>query len=184
MGSVISILRRYVDVGESMLEGIKIKPIVRLVDERGFFSEVMRSDWTNFFGDDVVVQINHSFTYPNIIRAWHRHLRGQVDYFLVLRGAIKLCAFDEQTSELTEIVSSDTELQVVRVPGHYWHGFKAVGTEPVLLVYYTTKRYDAADPDEERRAWNDPTLIPQSINGKQSDLRVGKNWDWHTVPHR
>jgi dTDP-4-dehydrorhamnose 3,5-epimerase len=167
-----------------MLEGMRIKPIKRLVDERGFFSEVMRHDWGDLFGDDVVVQINHSFSYPDIIRAWHRHLRGQVDYFLVLRGSIKLCAFDEPTLELTEIVSSGTELQVVRVPGHYWHGFKALGTESTMLVYYTTKLYDVADPDEERRVWNDPTLIPQSINGKKSDERVGKSWDWNSVPHR
>jgi len=170
--------------GETMLEGIRIKPIKRLVDERGFFSEVMRHDWSDLFGDDVVVQINHSFSYPNVIRAWHRHLRGQVDYFLVLGGSIKLCAFDDQTKELTEIISSGTELQVVRVPGHYWHGFKALGTEPTMLVYYTTKLYDTADPDEERRVWNDPTLIPQSINSKKNDTRVGKSWDWNSVPHR
>jgi len=171
-------------VGESMLAGIKIKPIAHLVDERGFFSEIMRSDWVDLFDGDGLVQINHSFTYPGVIRAWHRHLRGQVDYFLVLGGSIKLCAFDEQSAELTEIVSSSAELQVVRIPGYYWHGFKAVGTEPVLLVYYTTKLYDAADPDEERRVWNDPTLIPKSINGKKSDVRVGRSWDWNVVPHR
>ena len=174
-------------VGETMLEGIHIKPIKRLVDERGFFCEVMRRDWNSLFeetADDVIAQINHSFSYPNVIRAWHRHLRGQVDYFLVLGGSIKLCAYDQQTQELTEIISSSTELQVVRVPGHYWHGFKALGTEPTILVYYTTKLYDNADPDEERRAWNDPTLIPQSINSNKTDPRVGKSWDWNNVPHR
>jgi dTDP-4-dehydrorhamnose 3,5-epimerase len=154
------------------------------VDERGFFSEIMRNDWRDVFGDDTIAQINHTFTYPNVIRAWHRHIRGQVDYFLVLEGSIKLCAFDDKTSELTELVSSGTELQVVRIPGYYWHGFKAVGSKPVLLVYYTTMLYNAADPDEERRVWNDPTLIPQSINGKRSDARVGKSWDWNIPPHR
>ncbi|MDR2719982.1 MAG: dTDP-4-dehydrorhamnose 3,5-epimerase family protein [Nitrososphaerota archaeon] len=167
-----------------MLEGIRIKSIVRRSDERGFFSEVMRNNWGDLFGDDDIVQINYSYTYPNIIRAWHRHIRDQVDYFLVLSGSIKLCAFDEQNSELSEIISSGTELQVVRVPGHYWHGFKAIGTEPVVLVYYTTKLYDIADPDEERRVWNDPTIIAQSINGNRSDVRVGKSWDWNAVPHR
>jgi dTDP-4-dehydrorhamnose 3,5-epimerase len=167
-----------------MLDGIRIKPIKHLIDERGFFSEVMRSDWRDLFAEDTIAQINHSFTYPNVIRAWHRHLRGQVDYFLVLKGVIKLCAFDDKTLELNEIVSSGTDLQVVRIPGHYWHGFKAVGSEPAMLVYYTTKLYDAADPDEERRAWNDPTLIPQSINGKKTDERVGKSWGWNYPPHK
>ena len=167
-----------------MLDGIRIKPIKRLPDERGFFSEVMRTDWRGLFAEDTIAQINHSFTYPNIIRAWHRHLRGQVDYFLVLRGTIKICAFDDKTAELTEIVSSGTDLRVVRMPGHYWHGFKALGNAPAVLVYYTTKLYDPADPDEERRAWNDPALIPKSINGKETDERVGKSWDWNTPPHK
>jgi dTDP-4-dehydrorhamnose 3,5-epimerase len=167
-----------------MLEGIRIKPVKRFSDERGFFCEAMRSDWKDLFGDDTIVQVNHSFTYPDVVRAWHRHLRGQVDYFLVLKGAAKICAFDDKSAELNEIVSSGLDLQVVRMPGHYWHGFKAVGTEPVMLVYFTTKMYDSKSPDEERRAWNDPTLIPKKINGKTADERVGKSWDWNYPPHK
>ncbi len=167
-----------------MLDGMKVKPIKRLPDERGFFCEVMRTDWKELFGEDTIMQVNHSFTYPDVIRAWHRHLRGQVDYFLVLKGAIKICAFDDKTSELNEVVSSGSDLQVVRVPGHYWHGFKAVGNEPSMLVYFTTNLYDPADPDEERRAWNDSKLIPKIINGKKNDARIGKPWDWNYPPNK
>ena len=167
-----------------MLDGMKVKPIKRLPDERGFFCEVMRTDWKELFGEDTIMQVNHSFTYPDVIRAWHRHLRGQVDYFLVLKGAIKICAFDDKTFELNEVVSSGSDLQVVRVPGHYWHGFKAVGNEPSMLVYFTTNLYDQADPDEERRAWNDSKLIPKIINGKKNDARIGKPWDWNYLPNK
>jgi len=167
-----------------MLDGMKVKPIKRLPDERGFFCEVMRTDWKELFGEDTIMQVNHSFTYPDVIRAWHRHLRGQVDYFLVLKGAIKICAFDDKTFELNEVVSSGSDLQVVRVPGHYWHGFKAVGNEPSMLVYFTTNLYDQADPDEERRAWNDSKLIPKIINGKKNDARIGKPWDWNYPPNK
>jgi dTDP-4-dehydrorhamnose 3,5-epimerase len=167
-----------------MLDGIKVKPIKRLSDERGFFSEVMRTDWKDLFEEDTIVQVNHSFTYPDIIRAWHCHLRGQVDYFLALKGTIKICAFDHKTSELNEVVSNGTDLQIVRMPGHYWHGFKAVGNKPVMLIYFTNQLYDPADPDEERRPWNDPTLIPKIINGKKNDIRVGKPWDWNSPPHK
>lgn len=167
-----------------MLTGIRIKPIKRLSDERGFFTEIMRKDWKDLFGDDAVAQSNLSFTYPNNIRAWHRHLRGQTDYFIALKGAIKICAYDEKTGELTEIISTGQDLQTVRMPGHYWHGFKAFGNEPALLLYFTTKLYDSTNPDEERRQWNDPTLIPKSINGKKEDPRVGKPWDWNYPPHK
>jgi dTDP-4-dehydrorhamnose 3,5-epimerase len=167
-----------------MLAGIRIKPLKRFPDERGFFTEVMRKDWKDLFGEDTVAQSNLSFTYPNTIRAWHRHLRGQNDYFLVLKGMIKICAFEEKTAELNEVISSGLDMQIVRMPGHYWHGFKALGNEPALLLYFTTNLYNPADPDEERRVWNDPTLTPKILNGKKDDDRVGKSWDWNYPPHK
>ncbi len=167
-----------------MLHGIRIKQISRFPDERGCFTEVMREDWKDLFGEDTVAQANLSFTYPDVIRAWHRHLKGQTDYFLVLKGAIKICAFDDKTAEINEVVSSALNLQLVRMPGHYWHGFKALGDEPAVLLYFTTNLYDYATPDEERRPWNDPTLIPKIVNGKKNDERVGKPWDWNYPPHK
>lgn len=167
-----------------MLKGIIIKPLKRFNDERGFFTELMREDWKNLLNEDRFVQANSSVSYPNIIRAWHRHLRGQTDYFIVLKGALKICAYDEETKELDEIISTSQDLQIVRVPGHYWHGFKVISNETTWLLYFTTKLYDYKNPDEERRAWNDQTLIPRSINGKRDDPRVGKPWNWNYPPHR
>jgi len=167
-----------------MLQGIRIKSIKRFPDERGFFSEVMRTDWKVLFEEDTIAQANLSCTYPGVIRAWHRHLKGQTDYFLAVGGSIKICAFDDKTAEVNEIVSSALDMQVVRMPGHYWHGFKAVGVEPAMLLYFTTKLYDTANPDEERRAWDDPTLIPKIVNGKKDEPRVGKIWDWNYPPHK
>lgn len=144
----------------------------------------MREDWKNLLNKDYFVQANLSVSYPGIIRAWHRHLRGQTDYFVVLKGALKICAYDEETKELDEIVSTSQDLQIVRVPGHYWHGFKVVSNETAWLLYFTTKLYDYKNPDEERRAWNDQTLILRFINGKRDDPRVGKPWNWNYPPHR
>jgi dTDP-4-dehydrorhamnose 3,5-epimerase len=167
-----------------MLTGIIIKPIKRSSDERGFFTEIMRTDWKDLFGNDSVTQANLSQSFPGIIRAWHKHVKGQTDYFIALKGTIKICAFDEKTEELNEIISSGQNLQAVRVPGHYWHGFKAVGNEPAMLLYFTTKLYNYDSPDEKRRPWNDPTLIPKSINGNKDDPRIGKPWDWNYPPNK
>jgi len=167
-----------------MLAGIIIKPIKRFSDERGSFAEIMRRDWKDLFGDDSIKQANLSQSFPGIIRAWHKHVEGQTDYFIVLKGSIKICAFDEKTEELNEIISSDHNMQAVRMPGHYWHGFKALGNESAMLLYFTTKLYSYDSPDEERRPWNDPTLMPKSINGKKDDPRIGKPWDWNYPPHK
>jgi dTDP-4-dehydrorhamnose 3,5-epimerase len=167
-----------------MLQGIKIKTLKRRPDERGFFTELMRKDWTQILEDDELVQANLSITYPGIVRAWHRHLRGQVDYFIALRGALKICAYDSETKELDEIISTGQEPQIVRIPGRYWHGFKAIGTSRVWLLYFVNKLYDYERPDDERRPWNDSNIIPKTINGKTDDPRVGKPWDWNYPPHR
>jgi dTDP-4-dehydrorhamnose 3,5-epimerase len=167
-----------------MLKGVTVKPVKRFFDERGFFAEVMRNDWKTLFMKDEIAQANLSMTYPNVIRAWHRHLRGQTDYFLALKGTLKLCIYDEKTRELNEIVSSGQDLQIVRVPGLFWHGFKAIGNEPALLLYFTTNLYDHANPDEERKDWNDTSIIPKTINGKKDDPRTGKPWDWNQPPHK
>jgi dTDP-4-dehydrorhamnose 3,5-epimerase len=167
-----------------MLQGINIKPLKRSADERGVFTELFRSDWKELLGEDNIAQANFSITYPNIIRAWHRHVKGQVDCFITLNGATKICAYDEETRELTEIVSTAQTLQVTRVPGKYWHGFKALGNEPAWLLYFVNKLYDYDNPDEERRPWNDPAIVPKTINGKKDDPRTGKPWDWNHPPHK
>lgn len=167
-----------------MLAGIVIRPLRRFADERGFFAEILRADWSDLLGEDRAVQANLSITYPGVVRAWHRHARGQVDYFVVIRGAAKICAYDEESGELDEIVSTGENLQVVRVPGRYWHGFKALGTGPAYIVYFVNRLYDYERPDEERRPWNDPSIVPTSINGRGDDPRVGRPWDWFYPPHR
>ena len=167
-----------------MLKGIIIKPLERFNDERGSFTELMRQDWRDILNEDRVVQANFSISYPGVVRAWHRHLRGQIDYFLVLKGALKICAYDQETKELNEVVSTGQAPQIVRVPGHYWHGFKVISNETAWLLYFTTKLYNYDDPDEERRPWNDETLIPESINGKKDDPRVGKQWNWLAISYK
>ena len=171
-------------VKELWLPGMRLAEIERFIDERGAFHELMRSDWRELLGDDAIVQVNLSITYPGIIRAWHRHLRGQTDYFFVARGSAKICAYDDETQHLVEVVLNDAKPQILRVPGHYWHGFKALGTEPTHLIYFTTRLYDYQNPDEQRRPWNDQTIKPKKINGKTNDPRCNKPWDWNYPPHK
>lgn len=169
---------------EYPIEGIKAYEINILPDERGFFAEALRQDWKDFLNDEQVVQANISYSYPNIVRAWHKHQRGQTDYFLVLEGAMKICAYDEKNGELVEIIASSEKLALVRIPGKYLHGTKTVSNYPSLLVYFVTKLYDYGNPDEIRMPWNDATIIPTKINGKKDDPRVGKPWDWNYPPYR
>ena len=167
-----------------MLPGVIIKPLKRFPDERGFFTEIMRTDWKEVTAKDSFSQANFSVTYPGIIRAWHRHMRGQNDYFVAINGAIKIGIYDEKTNDLNEIISTGKDLQIVRVPGQFWHGFKALGNEQAMLIYFTTRTYDHESPDEERLPWNYPKILPKRINDKANDPRVGKPWDWNQLPNK
>jgi len=167
-----------------MLKGIQVKSLKRRPDERGFFIELMRKNWTELLGEDEIVQANLSISYPGMIRAWHRHLRGQVDYFVALKGTIKICAYEQESGKLTEIVLTGYDLQIIKIPGIYWHGFKVISNEPAWILYFVNKLYDYEKPDEERRPWNDHTIIPKSINNKTDDPRTGKSWNWNYPPHK
>jgi len=176
-------------IKELPLPGVKIASLERFPDERGTFTEIMRKDWKELLEGDSIAQVNLSITHPGIIRAWHRHKRKQVDYFLVLKGSLKVCIYDDQENSptkghLVEAVLSEHKMQILRVPGKYWHGLKVLGHEPACLLYFVNNLYDYADPDEERRPWNDPNMIPAVINGKKADPRIGKPWDWNYLPHR
>lgn len=157
------------------MEGVKVFDLKISPDERGFFSEILRQDWKEILGDEWIAQANLSYSYPGMIRAWHRHLRGQVDYFIVVRGAMRICAYDDKRKQLDEIIVSEHKLQLVRIPGFYWHGTKTVGNKPSVTVYFVTRLYDYKTPDEERKPWNDPTII---------DPKTGGSYDWNKPPHK
>ena len=159
-----------------MLPGMRIKELKRLPDDRGSFTEIFRDDWSDFTDVDKIVQANLSYSHPGVIRAWHRHDRGQVDYFIVLKGTLKICAYDnrEKSStkgQLAEVLSNGKKVQCVRIPGYYLHGFKVVGNEPALVVYLTTRLYDYNNPDEERIPWDDSSII---------DPNTKKPYDWNS----
>jgi dTDP-4-dehydrorhamnose 3,5-epimerase len=163
-----------------LLPGNKIYEVKKFPDERGFFAEIMREDWQEFLEGDKTVQTNLSYSYPGMIRAWHRHAKGQDDYFIVVKGSMKICAYDDDpksktNGQLDEIVASSERLQVVRINGKYWHGTKTVSSEPSLTVYAVNHLYDNKNPDEERRPWNDQKII---------DPKTKSPFDWNKPPHR
>jgi dTDP-4-dehydrorhamnose 3,5-epimerase len=158
---------------------MKILDLKKHYDERGFFSELIRNDWQDFFESDLPVQISLSVSYPGMIRGWHHHTK-QVDYLLVIKGAMKIVVYDDDSSSFTrgqmdELVVNGEKLQIVRVPGHYWHGTKTLGIEPSITVYAVSRLYDYDNPDEGRRPWNDPTII---------DPRTKQPYDWNKPPHK
>ena len=162
------------------LPGICSYRLEKNIDERGFFAEVLRKDWGDFLNTDWITQINLSKSYSGIVHAWHRHDKGQIDYLLVIDGTLKIVAYDDESSSPTqghicEITVSSEQLELVRIPGNYWHGHKSVGSSDAVSIYMVTQLYDYENPDEERRVWNDPSII---------DPRTKEPYDWFSIPHK
>src|SRR5436305_1817848 len=67
-----------------LIDGVWIKPLRVIPDERGRLMEILRADDEGFtkFG-----QVYLSTTYPGVVKAWHLH-KVQDDNFCCVRGMV------------------------------------------------------------------------------------------------
>ena len=69
-----------------MIEGVHIKKLAIIPDERGSLMEILRSDDPLFshFG-----QVYMTTAYPGVVKGWHYH-KKQKDYFTCIKVMTKL----------------------------------------------------------------------------------------------
>jgi dTDP-4-dehydrorhamnose 3,5-epimerase len=136
-----------------LIEGVEVKPLKKNMDERGYLCELLRKDWSIY---KEFAMTYFSITFPGVVRGWHRHPRTrQMDNMCVLQGAAKIVVYDDREGSSTkglvnEFVVGEDNPALVQIPGECWHGFKALGVKPVLLLNFPTALYDYEEPDEER----------------------------------
>lgn len=134
-----------------LIEGVKIKKLRVIPDERGMLMEMLRSDDEIFqkFG-----QVYLSMAYPGVVKGWHYH-KKQVDYFTIVKGMMKVvlydCRKDSPTfNEINEFFMGEQNPILLVIPQFVLHGMKAIGTEPAFLVNCPTEPYNYTEPDEFR----------------------------------
>lgn len=134
-----------------MIEGVQIVPKKRIVDERGFLSEILRSDDPHFkqFG-----QVYIAACFPGVVKAWHAHEK-QTDNFFVVRGTAKVGLYDSREDSPTykqtqTVVMGELNPVLLVIPPMVWHGQMALGDEISILINVPTELYDYAEPDELR----------------------------------
>jgi len=138
-----------------MIEGVAVKQLARHADQRGYLMELLRSDDPIFskFGQCYV-----SMNYPGVVRAWHWHEK-QDDFFVVVRGMIRVGLYDQREGSATQGEVNDFYLGenntiLVKIPVGVVHGYKTIGMEPSLLINFPSEAYDPNEPDEYRLPWN------------------------------
>lgn len=142
-----------------MIDGVKVKDLKVIPDERGLLMEMFRSDDPDFqkFG-----QVYMTMVYPGVVKAWHYHEK-QTDHFVCVSGMAKVVLYDDREGSRTrgetdEFVIGVRSQRMIIIPPLVHHGFTAVGTESASIINLPTELYDYEDPDEHRRPWNDPEI--------------------------
>ena len=98
-------------------------------------------------------QVNFSLQNPGVVKAWHRH-RLQTDFWLCVLGGLKVGVHRETDGCSWMLAAGQMRPGVVIIPLTLWHGAATLGRDPAGLLYYVTRAYDPAHPDEERRAFD------------------------------
>jgi dTDP-4-dehydrorhamnose 3,5-epimerase len=142
-----------------MIDGVKIKPLRVLPDDRGMLMEILRSDDTDFqrFG-----QVYLTTVYPGVVKAWHYH-KKQTDHFVCVAGMAKVGLYDDREGSPTKGESQTVYLglhsaKLLIIPPGVYHGFTPAGPDTAAIVNIPTELYDYAEPDEFRRPFDDPAI--------------------------
>lgn len=142
-----------------MIDGVRVKRLVRHCDDRGFFQEILRDDdgLLRRFG-----QASMSLTYPGVIKAFHWHER-QDDLWFFPAGNAQVVLHDlralSPTHRRTDVhYLGEHNPILLLIPAGVAHGYRVLGGEPAVILYFTTESYNPADPDEKRLPWDDPSI--------------------------
>ncbi len=134
-----------------MIDGVKVKKLRTIPDERGRLTELLRND------DDFFVkfgQVYMTTTYPEVVKAWHLHER-QTDNVACVHGMIKLVLYDPRKDSSTHNQISQYYLGVhnplmVQIPPGIYHGWMCISLEEAVILNIPTEVYDYDNPDEHR----------------------------------
>ena len=143
---------KYAAATRTRIEGVKLKPLKVIPDERGYLMEILRADETDLF--TAFGQVYVSATYPGVVKAWHYH-RRQSDNFACIAGMVKLVLIDTRDGSATKGAVNEFFLgtqnpTMVQVPNLVYHGWKCISVEPSLVINVPNEPYNYAEPDEYR----------------------------------
>lgn len=134
-----------------MIDGVVVRELKPIPDERGWLVELMRPDWDVF---DKFGQVYLTTIYPGVVKAWHYH-KKQADHMICIKGMLKLALYDSRKSssthkQLAEVFFGDQKPLLVKIPPLVYHGFKAIGEETAYVINVPTELYNYKEPDEFR----------------------------------
>lgn len=143
-----------------MIDGVEIKKLKYIPDERGFLMEILRSDDRIFkkFGQVYITGCKKGYA-----KAWHYH-KKQIDHFVCVMGRALVVLYDARPKSKTYgqiekyIIDSPAlkskNLFLLRIPQGVVHGFAAYKCDETRIINIPTETYIYKKPDEYRHPWN------------------------------
>ena len=147
-----------------LIEGILIEPLQIYPDDRGFFCELARLGKglaSKMVPDEQCkIQVSLTLTYPGTIKAIHYHSE-QTDLWAPVSGMVQVFLYDLRRNSSTfgainTIFAGRFQPWEILIPPGVAHGYKALGVEPIQLIYFTDRHYNPAD--ELRLAYDHPDI--------------------------
>lgn len=147
-----------------LIDGVRIEPLLVYPDDRGFFMELARLGKglaANMVPDDVrKIQVSFTLTYPGTIKAIHYHSE-QTDLWAPVSGMVQVFLYDlrrhsKTFGSINTIYAGRFRPWEILIPPGVGHGYKALGVEPIQLLYFTDRHYNPAD--ELRIPYDDPDI--------------------------
>ncbi len=134
-----------------MIDGVKIKKLNVLPDERGRLMEILRND------DDLFIKFGQMYmttAYPGVVKAWHYH-KKQTDNMAVLKGMMKIVLYDSRDEsptkgEVNEFFAGEHNPLLIQIPHGIYHGFKCISENEAIVINCPTEVYNYKEPDEYR----------------------------------
>jgi len=146
-------------VNKKIIDGVTIKHLRLIPDERGRLMEILRTDDKEFtkFG-----QVYVTTAYPGVIKAWHYH-KLQDDNMTVLKGMAKIVLYDNREGsstkgEINEFFVGEHNHILIHIPKLVWHGFKCISEDETIVVNIVTECYNYEQPDEYRKPPHDSDI--------------------------
>lgn len=142
-----------------VIDGVKVKQLVRHCDDRGFFQEILRDDdgLLERFG-----QVSMAVTHPGVIKAFHWH-EHQDDLWFFPTGSAQAVLHDLRPASPTRgrtdvFYPGEDNPLLILIPRGVAHGYRTLGHKPAVIIYLTTRSYDPTAPDEKRLPYDDPAI--------------------------
>jgi dTDP-4-dehydrorhamnose 3,5-epimerase len=131
-----------------MIDGVKIKPLRQILDERGKIMHMLKctDDGFESFGE-----IYFSCIHPGVIKGWHIHKKMTLNY-AVVSGKIKLVLYDDREGsktkgEVQEIFLGPDNYSLVTIPPLVWNGFKGAGVTDSIVANCSSIPHDPNEID-------------------------------------